>query len=146
MYKYIYYIHRSHNYTNSLYRYHMLEVKIGRRIYPHYDIVIDKPLFTSREDFDRCVCVCVFRKKIDSVCQILTPSTERTGRPRGLTPNRITGLSLSGGNFSSEASVVRVSDIYLISLISYKELDRHSRSLFSSCAFVFYFHVLFNSS
>ena len=37
----------------------MLEVKIGRRIYPHYDIIINKPLFTSREDFDRSVCVCV---------------------------------------------------------------------------------------
>ena len=40
----------------------MLKVKIGRRIYPHYDVIINKPLFTSREDFDRyvymCVCVC----------------------------------------------------------------------------------------
>ena len=45
--------------TNSFYRYHMLEVKIGRRIYPHYDVIINKPLFTCREDFDRCVCVCV---------------------------------------------------------------------------------------
>ena len=41
----------------------MLEVKIGRRIYPHYDVIINKPLFTSTEDFDRCayVCVCVYQ-------------------------------------------------------------------------------------
>ena len=47
------------NYVLLYYRYHMLEVKIGRRIYPHYDVIINKPLFTSREDFDRFVCVCV---------------------------------------------------------------------------------------
>ena len=47
---------RAHAYTHT-HSFRMLEADVGRTVFPDYDIIVTKPLFSSAEEFTRYVCL-----------------------------------------------------------------------------------------
>ena len=97
-----------------MYVYRTLCMYLRTYMHEHYKYVHkDEKLYVCMHV---CMHVCVCLEKKIRQCLPDPQTFNWTNR----CPYGITDLTLSGGNFAPKASVVRVSDIYFISLISYK--------------------------